>query len=97
MSLEQEYEHTFADIVPCDDLRFNDTLTQSLDNQYLKTGHAFPRQDTCAEGGVIFVYQGFLPCMMPSCHLWMDDKTDRWMEKASQKTTTTSFTICYRL
>jgi hypothetical protein len=27
------YEHTFANIVPCDDLRFNDTLTQSLDNQ----------------------------------------------------------------
>jgi hypothetical protein len=27
------YEHTFADIVPCDDLRFNDTLTQFLDNQ----------------------------------------------------------------
>ncbi len=27
------YEHTFADIVSCDDLRFNDTLTQSLDNQ----------------------------------------------------------------
>jgi hypothetical protein len=27
------YEHTFADIVPYDDLRFNDTLTQSLDNQ----------------------------------------------------------------
>jgi hypothetical protein len=27
------YEHTFADIVPCDDLRFNDTLTQSFDNQ----------------------------------------------------------------
>jgi hypothetical protein len=27
------YEHTFADIVPCDDLRFNDTLSQSLDNQ----------------------------------------------------------------
>jgi len=26
------YEHTFVDIVPCDDLRFNDTLTQSLDN-----------------------------------------------------------------
>jgi hypothetical protein len=21
------YEHTFTDIVPCDDLRFNDTLT----------------------------------------------------------------------
>ncbi len=25
------YEHTFADIVPCDDFRFNDMLTQSLD------------------------------------------------------------------
>jgi len=23
------YEHTFVDIVSCDDLRFNDTLTQS--------------------------------------------------------------------
>jgi hypothetical protein len=27
------YEHTFADIVRYDDLRFNDTLTQSLNNQ----------------------------------------------------------------
>jgi hypothetical protein len=27
------YEHTFADIVPYDYLRFNDMLTQSLDNQ----------------------------------------------------------------
>ncbi len=27
------YEHTFVNIVPCDDLRFNDTLIQSLDNQ----------------------------------------------------------------
>ncbi len=27
------YEHTFANIVPCDDLHFNDMLTQSLDNQ----------------------------------------------------------------
>ncbi len=27
------YEHTFADIVPRDDFRFNDMLTQSLDNQ----------------------------------------------------------------
>ncbi len=25
---------------------------------------------------------------------WMDDGMDGWMEKASQKTTTTSFTIC---
>ncbi len=28
------YEHTFANIIPCDDLHFNDTLTQSLDNQF---------------------------------------------------------------
>ncbi len=27
------YEYTFVDIVPCDDLHFNDTLTQSLDNK----------------------------------------------------------------
>jgi len=27
------YEHTFVDIVPCDDLCFNDTLTQSINNQ----------------------------------------------------------------
>ncbi len=27
------YEHTFADIVSCDDFYFNDTLTQSFDNQ----------------------------------------------------------------
>jgi len=27
------YEHTFVDIVASDDLHFNDTLTQSLDNQ----------------------------------------------------------------
>jgi len=27
------YEHTFVNIIPCDDLCFNDTLTQSLDNQ----------------------------------------------------------------
>jgi len=30
---DARYEHTFVDIVPCDDLRFNDMLTQSLDNQ----------------------------------------------------------------
>jgi len=27
------YEHTFVDIVLCANLRFNDKLTQSLDNQ----------------------------------------------------------------
>jgi len=30
---DARYEHTFTDIVPCDDFRFNDTLTQSFDNQ----------------------------------------------------------------
>jgi len=30
---DARYEHTFTNIVPCDDLRFNDTLTQSFDNQ----------------------------------------------------------------
>jgi hypothetical protein len=32
MPLKQEYKHTFANIVFCDDLRFNNMLTQSLDN-----------------------------------------------------------------
>ncbi len=27
------YEHKFVDIVPCDDLHYNDTVNQSLDNQ----------------------------------------------------------------
>ncbi len=30
---DARYEHTFANIVPCDDLHFNDMLTQSFDNQ----------------------------------------------------------------
>jgi len=30
---DARYEHTFTDIVPYDDLRFNDMLTQSFDNQ----------------------------------------------------------------
>jgi hypothetical protein len=30
---DARYEHTFADIVPYDDLHFNDMLTQCLDNQ----------------------------------------------------------------
>jgi hypothetical protein len=30
---ETGHEHIFADIVPCDDLYFIGTLTQSLDNQ----------------------------------------------------------------
>jgi hypothetical protein len=30
---DARYEHTFIDIVSCDDFRFTDTLTQSFDNQ----------------------------------------------------------------
>jgi hypothetical protein len=30
---DARYEHTFADIVSYDDFHFNDTLTQSFDNQ----------------------------------------------------------------
>ncbi len=30
---DARYEHTFANIVSCDDFHFNDTLTQSFDNQ----------------------------------------------------------------
>ncbi len=54
MPLKQEYEHMFADIVPCDDIRFNDMLTQSLDNQYPGARHAFPRQRHMRRGGVFF-------------------------------------------
>ncbi len=57
-------------------------------------GMPFLDSDTCAEGGVIYFYQGFLPCMMPSMDGWWDGWMDWWMEKASRKTTTMSFTIC---
>ncbi len=30
---DARYEHTFANIISYDDFRFNDTLTQSFDNQ----------------------------------------------------------------
>jgi hypothetical protein len=52
--------------------------------------HAFPRQRHMGRGGVIYYCQRFLPCMMPSMDVWWDE----WIEKASRKTTTTSFTIC---
>jgi hypothetical protein len=35
-------------------------------------GMPFLDSNTCAKGGVIYFYQGFLPCMMPS----MDDEMD---------------------
>jgi hypothetical protein len=58
-------------------------------------GHAFPRQRHMRRGGPIYFCQGFLPFIMPSMNLrqdrWMDGSRD---EKASLKTTTTSFTIC---
>jgi hypothetical protein len=50
-------------------------------------GHAFPIQWHMRRGGGrLFISARVW------CHPWMDDKTDGW--KASQKTTTTSFTIC---
>jgi hypothetical protein len=55
-------------------------------------GMPFLDSDTCAEGGYLFL-PGFFPCMMSS----MTGRMDGWMngsrEKASLKTTTTSFTI----
>ncbi len=55
-------------------------------------GMPFLDSDTCPSGG-------FLPCMMPSMDGWQDIWMDEWMdgshdEKASQKMTMTSFTIC---
>jgi hypothetical protein len=53
--------------------------------------HAFPRQRHMRRGeGVIYLCQGLLLCMMPSMDGWRNE----WMEKVSQKTTLTSFTIC---
>jgi hypothetical protein len=88
------YEHTFANIVPCDDLRFNDTLNQPLDNQYPRAGHAFRRRHM-HRGRVIYLL-GF-PSLYDAIHGWMTGRTDGRMdmshEKASRKTTTTSFTL----
>jgi hypothetical protein len=36
----------------------------------LGPGMPFLDSDTCAEGGVIYFRQGFLPCMMPSMDGW---------------------------
>jgi hypothetical protein len=49
----------------------------------------FLDSNTCAEGGVIYFCQGFLPCMMPSMDGWWDG----WMDEKSF-TTTKSFTMC---
>jgi hypothetical protein len=49
-------------------------------------GMPFLDSDTCTEGGGIYFCQNFFSLM--------DDGTDGWMEKASRKTTTMSFTIC---
>jgi len=59
----------------------------------------FLDSDTCAEGrggGYLFL-PGF-SSLYDAIHGWMMGQTDGWtshvMKKASQKTTTTSFTIC---
>jgi hypothetical protein len=67
-------------------------------------GMPFLDIDTCVEGrggAVIFFYQGFF-FMYDAIHGWMTRQMDGWMdfrscEKASQKTTTTSFTLLYLL
>jgi hypothetical protein len=56
----------------------------------LGAGHAFPRQRHMHKGGGLFIYAKVFFRLW--CHPWMDDGMDGW--KASQKTTTTSFTIC---
>jgi hypothetical protein len=73
------HEHTFADIVPCDDLHFNDTLTQYLDNQYPRARHAFPRQwYMCKRGGGYLFLPGF-PSLYDAIHGWMIGQMDRQM------------------
>jgi hypothetical protein len=51
-------------------------------------GMPFLDRDTCVKGGggVIYLIKGFFVFIIPF--------KDGWMKKASQKTTTTSFTIC---
>jgi hypothetical protein len=69
----------FVNIIPYDDLRFNDTLTQSLDNQYLRVGHAFPRhQHMRKKGGYLFL-SGFFP-LYDAIHGWMTGRIDGRME-----------------
>ncbi len=63
----------------CDQWDSNIQLTMVKDRR-LGPGMPFLDSDTCAEGGVIYFCQGFLPCMMPS----MDGWRDGWMEKASR-------------
>jgi hypothetical protein len=67
---------------------------------HLGSGMPFLNNNTCAEGGGLFIStRVFFPVC---CHPWMDDGTYGWMdgwmngsrEKTSQKTTTMSFTIC---
>jgi hypothetical protein len=53
----------------------------------------FLDSDTYAKEGVIYFYQGFFP-LYDAIHEWMTGRMNGWMEKASRKTTTTSFTIC---
>jgi hypothetical protein len=73
MSFEQGYEHMFVDIVRCDNLCFNDTMTQSLDNQYLEARHAFLKHQHMHEkGGYLFLSGLFF--LYDAIHGWMDEK-----------------------
>jgi hypothetical protein len=60
-----------------------------------RPGMPFLEDNTCAKGGIIYFCQGFLPCMMTSMDGWIDGWLDASCdEKASRKTTMTSYTIC---
>jgi hypothetical protein len=59
----------------------------------LGPGMPFLDSDTCAEGEDYLFLSGF-SSLYEAIHGWMMGRMDRWMEKVSQKTTTTSFTIC---
>jgi hypothetical protein len=62
----------------------------------LGPGMPFLDSDTCAKGGYLFLSR--FSSLYDAIHGWMMGRMDAWMdeshdEKASRKTTTTSFTI----
>jgi hypothetical protein len=58
-----------------------------------RLGMPFLDSDTCAEGGGANLFLLGFSSLYDAIHGWMMRRMDGWMEKASWKTTTTSFTI----
>ncbi len=56
-------------------------------------GHAFPKQRHMRRGRDNLFLSGFFS-LYDAIHGWMTERMNGWIEKASRKTTTTSFTIC---